>query len=97
MHAEHDGASLIESTGPWPFVTRMTFLLPGRRRVVWQSRVHRKRLGRGGPISLSLFTSAVIRCLWRPPYLRAGGPEQQRVASVIARSAYGTQKGLYGT
>jgi hypothetical protein len=69
MHAERDEASLVESTGPWPFVTHMTFLLPDSTRVVWLSRVHRKRLGSGGPISFSQFTSAVIRCLWMPQEL----------------------------
>jgi hypothetical protein len=60
---------LIESAGPWPFVTRRIYRLPDRTHVVWHSRAHRKRLhgmGRGEARSLA---AMLLRSLWMPDKL----------------------------
>ena len=69
MGDENPEPELIESAGPWPFVTRRVYRLPDRTHVMWHSRVHRKRLpgvGRGQARSLA---TTLLRSLWMPDKL----------------------------
>lgn len=69
MGDENPEPELIESAGPWPFVTRRVYRLPDRTHVMWHSRVHRKRLpgvGRGEARSLA---TTLLRSLWMPDKL----------------------------
>ncbi len=49
----HPPPDAPDASGPWPFVTRRTILRPDGTRVLWQSRLHRKRLARldGAPLA----------------------------------------------
>jgi hypothetical protein len=69
MQNSRDEFDLVESSGPWPFITRKIYQLPGHRQMAWYSRIHRKGLGKGGPVALPAFASAVIRSLWMPQKL----------------------------
>jgi hypothetical protein len=69
MQNDRDDSGLIESSGPWPFITRKIYQLPGHEPLVWFSRSHRKGLGRAEPVALSTFASAVMRGLWMPQKL----------------------------
>ena len=69
MHKDSAESGLIESVGPWPFITRRTYRLPDRTRVVWRSRVHRKGLPRAGPVHAGAVAAALLRGLWMPGQL----------------------------
>lgn len=55
----------IESIGPWPFITRRTYLHPTGSTVVWQSREHRKGLAADDAARVAARERGV-RSLWMP-------------------------------
>jgi hypothetical protein len=59
-------ARLIEEIGPWPFISRKTFLRPDGVRVVLHSRHHRKGLFLPEPGEFLLTMATLRRCLWMP-------------------------------
>jgi hypothetical protein len=69
MSGDSLGAELIDSAGPWPFVTRKTWRLADHRQVVWHSRPHRKGLRRGDPAAPGGLGAALLRSLWMPRQL----------------------------
>ncbi|MGD8854232.1 MAG: hypothetical protein PVI28_17785 [Gammaproteobacteria bacterium] len=59
----------IETRGPWPFITYRTYRSGDGSRVVWHSRVHRKRLP-AEPATKALRLGRVsLRSLWMPRQL----------------------------
>jgi len=64
-----DDELTVEATGPGPFITRRIYRLRDRRRRIWQSREHRKKLARAEAIKLLSFGTLVFRCLWNPRQL----------------------------
>ncbi len=59
-------SELLNSRGPWPFVTRRTFLLFDSSRAVWRSRHHRKGLHSFEPDKLGAVGSRLLKSLWMP-------------------------------
>ena len=55
---------MIESVGPWPFITRQTYHLPDQSHAVWRSRDHRKGLTAERTIGAKL-----LGRLWMPRHL----------------------------
>ena len=65
MHSNGDAYYLVESAGPWPFITRRIYRLPDRSHLVWRSRLHRKGLHRARGAE----AQTLLRCLWMPQRL----------------------------
>jgi hypothetical protein len=65
MRDDGDHFELIESTGPWPYITRRTYRSREGLHAVWQSRVHRKRLHTEEPGT----SPTLLRGLWMPQQL----------------------------
>ncbi|WP_313951091.1 hypothetical protein [Accumulibacter sp.] len=59
-------ARLIEAIGPWPFITRHTFLRADGIRVILHSRHHRKGLPTAARKRAPLTGLGWVRCLWMP-------------------------------
>jgi hypothetical protein len=51
----------IEASGPWPFITRIVYRDADRIKQVWESRQHRKGLGKA-----ETDAGKIARCLWAP-------------------------------
>jgi hypothetical protein len=69
MNEDGDQLELIETQGPWPFVTRSTFRRPDRSLVLRESRRRRKCLhgvARGRALT---FGAVLLRSLWMPRQL----------------------------
>jgi len=58
--------TLVESAGPWPFVTRRRYLRPDGSHHVWESRPHRKALLGRRASTLASAGTGLLRCLWNP-------------------------------
>jgi hypothetical protein len=56
----------IESKGPWPFTTRRIYWRRDHSLVIWQSRNHRKGLGRAESGRLLTVSAMLLRCIWMP-------------------------------
>lgn len=57
---------LVESSGPWPFITRRVFRRAGTSSYIWFSRMHRKR---GGSCAFPQKPQIAATWLWRPDNL----------------------------
>ncbi|MGK7918267.1 MAG: hypothetical protein AB4038_22480 [Prochloraceae cyanobacterium] len=66
---QSESSELVESSGPWPFITRRTYRRADNLHVVWQSRHHRKGLHRVKPSKLEAFGARLLRSLWMPRQL----------------------------
>jgi hypothetical protein len=62
-------SELIESLGPWPFVTRRTYRRRDRTHAVWRSRVHRKGLYAAKPGRSVAVGTTLLGSLWMPRQL----------------------------
>ncbi len=62
-------APVIETSGPWPFVTRYVRRLADGRLEVRSSRHHRKRLALPEAFQSEAFAGVLWRCLWMPQEL----------------------------
>ena len=69
MSPDADQPKLIQSIGPWPFITRRTYLRPEHSRVVWRSRHHRKGLPVAKLGKSVVVGARLLRCLWTPQQL----------------------------
>jgi hypothetical protein len=61
-------SELVESKGPWPFITRRVYQLPDYALLVWHSREHRKNL-HTKVIRKLKFSHLLLRSLWMPNQL----------------------------
>lgn len=66
MHNDRNGFELIESAGPWPFITHRTYQRADLSQSVWRSRAHRKRLHKFEPGQPMAVAAALLRGLWMP-------------------------------
>ena len=62
-------AELIESIGPWPFVTRRTYRRRDGSHAVWRSRIHRKGLYPAKPGRALAVDAKLLRSFWMPRQL----------------------------
>lgn len=60
---------LVQSTGPWPFITRRVYQAADGSEHVWQSRYHRKRLARAEALQVLHGSAFLFCCLWNPRQL----------------------------
>lgn len=56
----------IASAGPWPFITRRTYVLSDHSRLIWRSRDHRKGLHRIKVYRFAAIGGHLLRALWMP-------------------------------
>lgn len=69
MNEDGDQLELIETQGPWPFITRRTFRRADRSLLLRESRRHRKRLHGDAPGRVLTFGAVLLRSLWMPRQL----------------------------
>ena len=69
MSQDFNQSELIESQGPWPFITQRIYRRRDHLRVVWRSREHRKGLRRAKSGKLLTVSAVLLRCMWMPQQL----------------------------
>jgi hypothetical protein len=68
MNESLNQPQLIQSIGPWPFITRRVYRQENGKQVIWQSRHHRKQL-KPNVLRLIKIEKVLWQCLWMPKQL----------------------------
>jgi hypothetical protein len=69
LTTDDEPLELLESTGPWPFVSRQVYRRPDGSHRTWRSRDHRKKLPARTPSGRAAIGTLLIRSAWNPTRL----------------------------